>query len=301
MAYSDYQTIYDLSLLNTYAGANMRSTILNSLDHLLNVKQGTEEYTALRNDLFNFEKLDRDSPIYAIKTMLWMPAIAMQEFGVDPNKYGVMDTSYRPNYTPWTDAMFLDKKDDNIVNQSRGELTDAERTSLASVLPSGYFMAYDVSAQDRMHAVNAFPYLNSQGQYSTRQPNMYNTNLAINPSDTKDLKLFSTWAPWNPNWKPPEGFGGEHFNKSFIEYQQYFLQNIREVERRFGFSVAGAKTIGAEENKRIMDNFTNKYDTRKNPTLDKRRGASGGGVGPSVTQLSGAKKAGRVSSVTLLG
>jgi hypothetical protein len=130
--------------------------------------------------------------------------------------------------------------------------------------------------------------------------------------------LMSVDVTADPNWRPtgydqwmsqgdaaPKWINTtvktEHFYRSITEFQQYFNQRIAEFERGYGIAVPGQKEIRAEEKKRIMDDFAYKYDTRKNPTLDKRRGASGGGVGPSVTQLSGAKKAGRVSSVTLLG
>jgi nuclear transport factor 2 (NTF2) superfamily protein len=130
--------------------------------------------------------------------------------------------------------------------------------------------------------------------------------------------LMSVDVTADPNWRPtgydqwmaqgdaaPKWINTtvklEHYYRSITEFQQYFNQRIAEFERGYGIAVPGQKEIRAEEKKRIMDDFTYKYDTRKNPTLDKRRGASGGGVGPSVTQLSGAKKAGRVTSVTLLG
>jgi len=119
----------------------------------------------------------------------------------------------------------------------------------------------------------------------------------------------------DPNWRP-EGYDQwlsnpsmpfhptiklEHYFKTATEFQQYWLQNVAKFERAFGISAPGQKTLRAEENKRIMDNFRDKYDTRRNPTLDRRRGASGGGAAASVTQLSGQNRRARSSSVTLLG
>jgi hypothetical protein len=129
-------------------------------------------------------------------------------------------------------------------------------------------------------------------------------------SNRQYIPLYWDLNKWSDHWGSQVGGTGtnnifplkqEYRDLSYVEFQQLWQQKSLDLDRLLGTNLGNQKTRMQNENRNIMDDFARKYDTRKNPTLDKRRGASGGGVGPSVTKLSGGQQRGRVSSVTLLG
>lgn len=138
-------------------------------------------------------------------------------------------------------------------------------------------------------------------QLSTMKPSEiakspYNMYPGFGPGDQAFDNLMQYGGGYNGTWLNKE----EHRNLSYTEFQQKWQQASLDFDRLFGTNLGNQKTRLQNEERNIMDNFNNKYDTRKFPTLDRRRGASGGGVSASVTQLTGQQRP-RVSSVTLLG